>query len=60
MSKDLTDARALAAKVLGHLPKGNADSGLPPSPAAVSASLTKVVSQWKGTRGNIDTILANE
>lgn len=58
--KDLTDARARAAKILGHLQKGNADSGLPPSPAAVSAPLTKVVSQWKGTRGNIDTILANE
>lgn len=58
--KDLTDARARAEKVLSHLQKGNTDTGLPPSPTAVSTPLTKVVDQWQGMRRNIDIILLNE
>ncbi len=58
--ESLANARDQAEKILKYLQLGNAATGLPPSPATVKASLTKVVDQWKDVRRNIDTILSNQ
>lgn len=58
--KNLAAARDRAETILNHFKNGNPATGLPPSPEAISGTLSKVATGWQGVRNNIDIILSNE